>query len=189
MGSPAAEGSDADARDAAAAARGDAEAFGALFARLAPAAWGFARRLTADRAAAEDAVHDAFLRLLETARRGRIDVARGTVRGLLLRMVRNASVDAGRVRRRETGAPGPEDGGAFADPADLRADVAAALAALPPNHRAALLLRVDQGLPYEEIGVVLDVGVAQVRNWIHRARAALAERLAHPALAHGDRHV
>src|SRR5215207_1520062 len=63
--------------------------------------------------------------------------------------------------------------------ADLDHDVAAALAALPPEFRAAVVLCDIEGLSYEEIASVLDVKIGTVRSRIHRGRAQLRAALAH----------
>jgi predicted RNA polymerase sigma factor len=46
---------------------------------------------------------------------------------------------------------------------------------LPEKQRAALLLKVNQGLSYREIGKVLAVSVASVESLIFRARSRLKQ--------------
>ncbi|HYH98469.1 sigma factor-like helix-turn-helix DNA-binding protein, partial [Hyalangium sp.] len=46
------------------------------------------------------------------------------------------------------------------------------------ERRSALLLRIDHGLPYEEIAQVMGWSLPKVKNEIHRARLQLRERLA-----------
>lgn len=53
-----------------------------------------------------------------------------------------------------------------------------ALATLSEGRRAALLLRLDHGLGYPEIGEALGWSLAKVKNEIHRARLQLREQLA-----------
>jgi RNA polymerase sigma-70 factor (ECF subfamily) len=60
-------------------------------------------------------------------------------------------------------------------------DVEAALAALPPDFRAAVVLCDIEGLSYEEIGDVLGVKMGTVRSRIHRGRSMLRKALAHRA--------
>ena len=48
---------------------------------------------------------------------------------------------------------------------------------LPPSQRAALSLRLIEGLSYEEIADMMGVPVNSVRSWLHRGRAKLRESL------------
>ena len=50
-----------------------------------------------------------------------------------------------------------------------------ALQEFPEVDRAALLMRADEGLPYEEIAVALGLPVATVKVKVHRARLRLAQ--------------
>ena len=55
--------------------------------------------------------------------------------------------------------------------------IESALARLRPEHRAAIMLRYEEGLPFDDIGHVLGVPEATARSFVHRARKQLAERL------------
>jgi RNA polymerase sigma-70 factor (ECF subfamily) len=55
--------------------------------------------------------------------------------------------------------------------------VRAALATLPPKHRAVLALRELEGLSYEEISAAVDVPVGTVMSRLHTARRLLAGKL------------
>jgi RNA polymerase sigma-70 factor (ECF subfamily) len=52
-----------------------------------------------------------------------------------------------------------------------------ALAELPSEYRDAIVLKEMEGLPYEEIAVLLDCPIGTVRSRIHRARQLLREKL------------
>ena len=123
-------------------------------------------------------MHTAFVRLLEAARAGGIDPTRGTLRGLLFRTVRNLCIDWIRARARDVPL-GDHDAGAGSD-AHVRLELESALALVPEMQRSALLLRVDAGLSYAEIAAALGASVSQIRNWIFRARRALAETMLEP---------
>jgi RNA polymerase sigma-70 factor (ECF subfamily) len=76
-------------------------------------------------------------------------------------------------------------GGAALPVADLesvpdRLDVDAAIRSLPPEFRAAVVLRDLCGLDYGEIAEVLDVPPGTVRSRIARGRSLLAARLGPP---------
>ena len=76
--------------------------------------------------------------------------------------------------------PGSEPTPAQAfDDAHLDGDVQAALKALPPEYRAAVVLCDIEGLSYEEIAATLGVKLGTVRSRIHRGRAQLRAALEH----------
>ncbi len=56
--------------------------------------------------------------------------------------------------------------------------IRARIEALPDSWRQALVLREQQGLPYKEIAETLEATEAQVKTWLHRARARLLNRMA-----------
>ncbi len=62
-------------------------------------------------------------------------------------------------------------------------DVESALAELPPDFRAAVVLCDIEGLSYEEIADVLGLKLGTVRSRIHRGRTMLRKALAHRAPA------
>jgi RNA polymerase sigma-70 factor (ECF subfamily) len=70
--------------------------------------------------------------------------------------------------------PAPSAG---AEAAERHERVAAALAGLDAEYRAALVLRDIEGMDYQEIADVLEVPVGTVKSRIFRGRMALRERL------------
>jgi RNA polymerase sigma-70 factor, ECF subfamily len=56
-------------------------------------------------------------------------------------------------------------------------DLWAAIAALEPRHRAALVLHVVDGYTQSEVGEMLNVPPGTVGSWISRAKARLREEL------------
>lgn len=145
-----------------------------LYRRHAPAVLRFAWGLCGDRSRAEDLVSETFVRLLTKAPK----VETQTALAYLLAIARNAFLDGARSRRREVPLPydlrAPER-----DPADRIDDarrlreVMETLGALPEGERAALLLRVDHELPYEEIAGVLGISITAAKLRVHRARKRL----------------
>jgi RNA polymerase sigma-70 factor (ECF subfamily) len=138
----------------------------------------FALFLCGDPALADDLTSEAFVRVW-TARE-RVDLA--TVRAYLFAIVRNLFLQSRhRDRRRApldermpTDEPGPET--KARDQSALRA-VLAALAILPELDRAALLMRAEDSLPYEEIARALGLSTSAAKVRVHRARLKLAEIL------------
>lgn len=142
--------------------------------------------LLRDDAAADEATQETFVRAharLGTLRAG------DKVLPWLFGIARNVFYEELRARRRhlrsiadgeERGeqldrAPSPEGLllGAEAD-----AQLGAALAELGDERRAALVLRIDHGLDYDEIAAVMGWPLSKVKNEIHRARLVLRARLA-----------
>ena len=160
---------------------GDADAFPELVRRHQSRLWAVALRTTGDREEAADALQDAFLSAYRAAGSYRGD-ARVTT--WLHRVVVNACLDRLRRRKARPTVPLPEDGGP-ADRRDPLADretaieIEAALAALPPEQRAALVLVDVHGLPLDEVAEILGVPVGTIKSRCSRGRARLAVSLGH----------
>ena len=73
------------------------------------------------------------------------------------------------------------------DDSHLDDDVQAALKALPPEYRAAVVLCDIEGFSYEEIAATLGVKLGTVRSRIHRGRAQAALRAGAPQARTGRR--
>ena len=145
-----------------------------------------AYRLTGNSHDAEDLTQDVFVRVFRSLHR----FQPGTFEGWLHRITTNLFLDSARRRRKirfDGLAEGAADRLASAWPtpsealsdAGLDHDVAAAMAALSPDFRAAVVLCDIEGLTYEEIADVLDIKIGTVRSRIHRGRAQLRAALAH----------
>ncbi len=100
------------------------------------------------------------------------------------RVATNACIDElrRRTRRPVVGLPEVETDSHGADPrlddtVTDRLDLDAALAELPIEFRAAVVLRDVVGMDYAEIASVLDIPPGTVRSRIARGRAAVAARL------------
>jgi RNA polymerase sigma-70 factor (ECF subfamily) len=70
-----------------------------------------------------------------------------------------------------------DDAGRQLEGAETVTRVRAALATLPPKHRAVLALRELEGLSYEEIAQTVGVPVGTVMSRLYAARRLLAEKL------------
>jgi len=61
--------------------------------------------------------------------------------------------------------------------AELQTALQAALAGVPPEYRAVLVLRTQDGLSYAEIAAILDIPAGTVMSRLHRARAIVRRAL------------
>jgi RNA polymerase sigma-70 factor, ECF subfamily len=158
---------------------GDAEAFGEIVRRHRSRLWAVALRTLADPEEAADALQDAMVSAFRGAHGFRGDAA---VTTWLHRIVVNACLD--RVRRRQARPTVPMVPGDCPTPgpaveSETRLDVLAALAALPFEQRAALVLVDMEGYPVQEAARILDVAPGTVKSRCARGRARLAPLLAH----------
>ena len=125
----------------------------------------------------------------------------GTFEGWLHRITTNLFLDSARRKQRirfeglademahRLAGSEPTPAQAF-DDSHLDDDVQAALKALPPEYRAAVVLCDIEGFSYEEIAATLGVKLGTVRSRIHRGRAQLRAALEHRrpgpvAVSHG----
>jgi RNA polymerase sigma-70 factor (ECF subfamily) len=152
--------------------------FEKLYRQHASAVFRFAWGLCGDRATAEDIVSDTFVRILTRAPR----IQTRTALAYLLAVARNSYLTGQRRRRREVPlsvelpAPQHDPGTRLDDRVRLEATLAA-LGGIPEGERAALLLRVDHELAYEEIASALGTSVGAAKVRVHRARLRLAKAL------------
>ena len=151
-----------------------------------------AYRLTGNRYDAEDLTQEVFVRVF----RSLSSYTPGTFEGWLHRITTNLFLDHVRRKARIRFEALPDDAERLASrergPAQLYddthfdADVQAALDALPPDFRAAVVLCDLEGLSYEEIADTLGIKIGTVRSRIHRGRTGLRAALAHRAPAAPD---
>lgn len=60
---------------------------------------------------------------------------------------------------------------------ELKREIAAAVAALRSDYRAAFVMFHEQSQPYEEIAEALGRPVGTIKTWLHRARTEILKRL------------
>ena len=166
---------DPDPRIVRRARDGDLLAFEELVREFQADAFRFAWHLTRNRQLAEDVTQEAFLRAFRFLGGFRGDRRFGS---WLFSIVRNCSVDALR-RQRQIPVPWDESTPvrSVADPS-TRAELAAALRAVSPDHRETFLLVEVFGLSYRETADVLGVAVGTVKSRMFRARQALCAAIA-----------
>jgi RNA polymerase sigma-70 factor (ECF subfamily) len=177
---------DDDARLMLAFQAGDRRAFETLFARYTPRVLTFLTRMVRDRARAEELTQDVFVRIYNAAERYEARARFSTyVFGIAHNLALNELARAHRKHEQQQSdlselraidpTPGAEE---QLDGARMRVRLERALATLPERQRAAVLLRSEQGLDYEEIAGSLETTVSSVKSLLHRAREALLAALA-----------
>ncbi|MFF4496373.1 RNA polymerase sigma factor SigM [Streptomyces sp. NPDC001546] len=174
---------------------GDPDAFGELVRRHRDRLWAVALRTLGDREEAADAVQDALVSAYRAAHTFRGDSA---VTTWLHRITVNACLD--RARKAASRRTDPlddtdrlerllephESAEAPAERQDLHRQLLAALATLPADQRAALVLVDMQGYPVAEAAAVLGVPVGTVKSRCARGRAKLLPLLTHLRTSTGD---
>ncbi|MEE4541053.1 RNA polymerase sigma factor SigM [Streptomyces sp. V4-01] len=167
---------------------GDPEAFGEIVRRHRDRLWAVALRTLGDREEAADAVQDALVSAFRAAHTFR---GQSAVTTWLHRITVNACLD--RARRAASRRTAPvadeenfetllephESAEAPAERGELHRELVAALATLPLEQRAALVLVDMQGYPVAEAAEVLNVPTGTVKSRCARGRARLLPLLTH----------
>ena len=142
-------------------------------------------RITGDRSAAEDLAQDAFLKAYRNL--AAFDTKR-RLSSWLFRIAHNTAIDSLRRARPRTlslDAPAFATGQPIHDPPAPPAPdpverealgnaLERALATLRTEYRAAVTLRYEEGLSFDEIAHVMSIPEATARSHVHRARKELA---------------
>lgn len=154
-----------------------------------PAVWCTSHRLLGNRADADECFQETFAAAVALVRRQSQPVRHW--RAMLVRLATARAVDRlrQRVRRSSREVPGGGDVNALVDhhlssrpqaraeEAELSARLRLALAHLPPKQADAFCLHCLEGWSYREVAEHLVTSVDDVGVLLHRARAALRERI------------
>ncbi len=143
-------------------------------------AWTVARYILKDAQEAEDATQEAFVKLWQN--QDNIDPDK--VKPWLMKVTRNGCLD--RLRRRRNNVEfdeshmagevsGPMQGAATSETAVW---LKRAIAGLKEPYRSLVVLRDVNQHSYEEVAGMLELNLAQVKTYLHRARKQLREQLA-----------
>ncbi|MFC0863368.1 RNA polymerase sigma factor [Sphaerimonospora cavernae] len=159
--------------------RGDRPAFNELAHRHQQRMYSICRRITCDEQDAKDALQEA---LIAAWRHIRDFEGRAHIGTWLYRVATNAAIDEVRRKARRP-APSGEmvlrrtDSSPLEDAVSDRMTVDWAMAKLPPQFRAAIVLREYCGLSYRAIAEIRDIPLDTVKSQISRGRQALVELL------------
>jgi RNA polymerase sigma-70 factor, ECF subfamily len=160
------------------ARRGDQEAFAAVIRHYDAGLRGLTCLLLGDRNLMDDVLQEAYVKAFRALPRFRGESRLGT---WLYRIAYNACLDELRRSQRTEALPleaeVPSRAGDHGDLIASRGDLARALAALPPEERAAVLLVDAQGFDYRESAHILGIPEGTVASRLNRARASLRTAL------------
>jgi len=164
---------------------GDSGAFTQLFGRYSGPLLNFLARMVGSRSRAEELTQDTFVRIYQASERYELRARFSTYAfGIAHNLALN---DLARAHRKRERPLGEDYGEAFASPdptpeasavrSATQSSLEHALRQLPERQRAALLLRVEHDLSYDEIARTLETTTSSVKSLIHRARSALLGEL------------
>ena len=162
-------------------AQGDDDALRLLVERHHPRLVGYLRGEVGSQATAEELAMEVFIRLHRAAGRWRPEAKLSTY---LIHIAHNLVLNEWRRRSRKptialefTAEPGDQKHTSARKVTELDEAFQRAIAQLPAEQRTAILLVVQQELPYEDIAEIMGAPVSSVKTWIHRARTHLRELL------------
>lgn len=140
-----------------------------------------ANKILKDEADAEDAVHQAFVKIIEVL--DKIDAPEcPQTRGLIVTIVERKAIDLYRRRNRTIILPIHEENGSISSSSEIetipeQTHIAQSIAALPAKYRELLLLKYDCGYSEHEIAEIFSMTDSNVKKTIQRAKAKLRQIL------------
>lgn len=160
---------------------GDAQAITILVSTLQTPLYNLAMRILGDRAEAEDAVQEIFIRLLRCLQdyRGQAQFTTWAYR-----LAVNLCLDHNRKRKRtreiantyRKDMPEDEPEKVFLEK-ERQESIRRALLKLPAQYRAAVTLHYLEDFSYQEIAEIMNVSRTTVGTWIYRGKAVLRKEL------------
>lgn len=159
--------------------RGDPAAFRRLVLATSQRLVRLAARITGSVEDGEDVVQEAYVKAHRALAEGRFD-GRSRLETWLYRIVANSAIDALRAGRKRPKAldtiPEPTwDGAGAAEARVALAELDELLRGLPPEQRAALVMKGIEGLSSSEIAEIMNTTEGAVEQRLVRARATLKE--------------
>ncbi len=159
---------------------GDMNAFAQLIRRHQTAVWRAAYRFLGDRTEAEDIAQEVFVRVLNASSRYKPTASFRTYLYCILnrlcldhvRKMRPVLID--KLPQTVDPAPRPDEA---TSQEERDAEIQAAVNALPPNQRMAIVLRYFEGLGWAEIAEAVEVTPKAVERLLARGRKTLEDLL------------
>src|SRR5277367_329032 len=147
------------------------EAFETLLAAYQDKVFRLCYSMLGDRAQAEDAAQESFLRIWKAMDRYRGESALGT---WIFSITRNVCLTAISKRRRPAPIEEAEAERAAPDAPDRQPDIFQLVDQLPANYRQVVMLFYMEDRSYEQVANMLDIPLGTVKTHLHRARQQLA---------------
>lgn len=162
----------------AAARKGDSRAFAALVDANSQAVRGFLRRFCGHWAEADDIAQEAFVTAWrKLAEFGGRSSFRSWVSGIGFRIARDARRSHQRASLRDTEWRAQQDDSEGEAPLEDRITLAAAMAELPEDQRAAVALCLGEGFSHSEAADILKLPLGTVKSHVTRGREKLLRAL------------
>jgi RNA polymerase sigma-70 factor (ECF subfamily) len=153
--------------------RGDLSAFEEIYAAHAGRMKSIAFHMLGDRADAEDAVQEAFLKIYRGAGTIQFDSHLGP---WIYRIVLNCCYDTGRKRRRQAEAPLTVEP-AIPNNAPLQVALRRALERIHPQYRMVFWLFEVEGFRHSEVAAILEIPEGTSKKWLFEAKQELKRLL------------
>jgi RNA polymerase sigma-70 factor (ECF subfamily) len=154
-------------------AEGDPGALGGLYDVYGERIFRYAYRMLGNRADAEDATAETFLRVMRRSGELRAD---GAFRTWLFRITRNLCIDRMRQQKLMELPPDAQYGGAE-ERSTLRVTVQQALSELPNEYVEPLVMCDLEDLSTQEAADILKISLPALKSRLYRARRALRDKL------------
>ncbi len=154
-------------------AQGDPSALGAIYDFYGERIFRYTYRMLGNRADAEDATAETFLRVLRRSSELRAD---GAFRTWIFRIARNLCIDKMRQQKLMDLPPDAQYGGGE-DRTTLRVTVQQALSDLPIEYREPLVYCDLEDMSAREAADILNISVPALKSRLYRGRRALRDKL------------
>ncbi len=154
----------------------DRKAFGALFSATSPKLFGLLIRILGNRATAEEALQDVFVRVWRGA--ARFEATGLSPMAWLLTITRNVGVERVRARRKgnpDEDLPDPAGPEPVSDTVPEARAVEACLGEIDEDRAAAIRGAYLDGLTYDQLAARYDVPQNTMRTWLRRSLMTLRE--------------
>lgn len=150
--------------------RGDLSAFEEIYATHAGRMKSIAFHMLGDRADAEDAVQEAFMKIYRAA--GTFQQGAGLA-PWIYRILLNCCHDTGRKRKRQAESPLPTDPPAIPANVPLQVAIRHALDRIHPQYRMVFWLFEVEGFRHSEVSAIMEIPEGTSKKWLFEAKREL----------------